>query len=154
MQRMLHWHTDYPTHAEWLRPIAIAPSLTQTLSQLGTFSVQLDTLGETNQHDFADFRLPETVFSRRVTLLLDDMAVVHAQSVCTMQSQWREILHCGNTPLGTILFSGSLKLTRSEMQFATPKHYLLARRSSFDWHGDKLYLAEYFLPAMANIRAA
>ena len=63
-----------------------------------------------------------------------------------MNSVWREILDCGTTPLGKILFSGSLKgLIRNEIQFAQPENYLLARRSWFEWQGERLYLVECFL---------
>lgn len=140
------WQTPFPLPNNPLKSIATAQSLTVALSALGQFSVQVDFLGETQSPPhFADFRLPETLFSRQVTLLLNNKPVVHAQSWCETTSHWRDILDCGNTPLGEILFSGSLNIKRSEIEFALPENYLLARRSRFALHGEWLYLAEYFL---------
>ena len=133
--------------------LATAQSLTAALSQRGDFSVQLDALGESVGGEGV-FRLPQKQFVRCVTLLLDGVAVVQAQSVCALDSAWREWLDCGTTPLGQILFSGCLPLTRSPLQFALAPPYLLARRSVFDCNGDKLDLLECFLPAAAKIAAA
>ncbi len=149
------WQNTFPltTHAD-LSELAQATSLTAALSDLGAvFSVQLHQLGETQSWwAFDDFRLPETMFSRRVSLCLNDVAVVEAMSLCEPTSRWREILHCGTTPLGAILFSGSLNISRSPIQFAILNHNLLARRSWFDWEGERLYLVECFLPQIANFR--
>ena len=133
--------------------LATAQSLTAALSQRGDFSVQLDALGESVGGEGV-FRLPQQQFARRVTLLLDGVAVVQAQSVCALDSAWREWLDCGTTPLGQILFSGCLPLSRSPLQFALAPPYLLARRSVFDCNGDNLDLLECFLPAAAKIAAA
>ena len=134
--------------------LASAQSLTAALSQRGDFSVQLDALGESVGGEGV-FRLPQQQFSRRVTLLLDGVAVVQAQSACALDSAWRKWLDCGTTPLGQILFSGCLpQLSRSPLQFALAPPYLLARRSVFDVNGDKLDLLECFLPAAAKIAAA
>ena len=149
---MITWHTDLPDSPVDSR-LATAQSLTAALSQRGDFAVQLDELGET-QGGAGVFRLHQRQFARRVTLLLDGVAVVQAQSVCALDSAWREWLDCGTTPLGQILFSGCLPLTRSPLQFALAPPYLLARRSVFDCNGDKLDLLECFLPAAAKIAAA
>lgn len=142
---MLNWQTQFPLQNNHLQKIATAQSLTAALSALGEFSVCVDFLGETQSpHDFTDFRLPETLFSRKVTLFLDHVPVVHAQSLCDKSSSWREILNCGTTPLGEILFSGSLNIQRSEIEFALPENGILARRSWFALNGEYLYLAEYF----------
>lgn len=142
-----HWQTDPNAIPIPLRPIATAPSLTSALSSLGAnFSVQLDELGETTSFPyFTDILPPQTLFSRRVTLCLNNTPVVHAQSLCAPSSHWREILDCGTTPLGVILFSGNLALHRSDIEFTTPDGYVLARRSWFDWQGERLYLVECFL---------
>ncbi len=142
---MITWHTDLPA-SPIARDLAIAQSLTAALSQRGDFAVQLDALGET-LGGAGVFMLHQRQFARRVTLLLDGVAVVQAQSVCALDSAWREWLDCGTTPLGQILFSGCLPLTRSPLQFALAPPYVLARRSSFDYHGDRLDLVEGFLPA-------
>lgn len=136
--------------------LAQSPSLTQALSQLGDLSVNLIELGESSDFsDFQDFRLPEKVFSRRVVLCLDGIAVLAAQSVCLSDSHWRMLLNCGNTPLGQILFSGSLKgLQRSPMQYRLPERGLLSRRSWFDYQHERLYLVETFLPAILRFQAA
>ena len=149
---MIMWHTDLPD-SPVDRRLATAQSLTAALSQRGDFAVQLDALGEMAGGE-GIFRLPQRQFARRVTLLLDGVAVVQAQSVCALDSAWREWLDCGTTPLGQILFSGCLPLTRSPLQFALAPPYLLARRSVFDCNGDKLDLLECFLPAAAKIAAA
>ena len=149
---MIAWQTNLPDCL--VAPdLAMAQSLTAALSQRGDFSVQLDALGESIGGEGV-FRLPKKQFARRVTLLLDGVAVVQAQSVCALDSAWREWLDCGTTPLGQILFSGCLPLTRSSLQFALAPPYLLARRSVFDCNGDKLDLLECFLPAAAKIAAA
>ena len=142
----LIWQNNCPAPSP-LRNWAQADSLTQTLSELADFSVKLKSFGKTSDFPyFADFRPPETMFGRSVILCLNDVPVVHAQSVCAMNSVWREILDCGRTPLGKILFSGSLNgLIRNEIQFAQPENYLLARRSWFEWQGERLYLVECFL---------
>ncbi len=150
---MITWHTDLPDSPVDSR-LATAQSLTAALSQRGDFAVQLDALGET-QGGAGVFRLHQRQFARRVTLLLDGVAVVQAQSACALDSAWRKWLDCGTTPLGQILFSGCLpQLSRSPLQFALAPPYLLARRSVFDCNGDKLDLLECFLPAAAKIAAA
>ena len=149
---MITWHTNLPA-SPIARDLASAQSLTAALSQRGDFAVQLDALGESVGGEGV-FRLPQRRFARRVTLLLNGVAVVQAQSVCALDSAWREWLDCGTTPLGQILFSGCLPLTRSPLQFARAEPYLLARRSTFDYAGDKLDLLECFLPTAAGVEAA
>ena len=149
---MIMWHTDLPDSPADRR-LATAQSLTAALSQRGDFAVQLDALGEMAGGE-GIFRLPQRQFARRVTLLLDGVAVVQAQSVCALDSAWREWLDCGTTPLGQILFSGCLPLTRSPLQFARAEPFLLARRSTFDCRGDRLDLVEGFLPEVLQFAAA
>ena len=149
---MIMWHTDLPDSPVDSR-LATAQSLTAALSQRGDFSVQLDALGESVGGEGV-FRLPQQQFARRVTLLLDGVAVVQAQSACALDSAWRKWLDCGTTPLGQILFSGCLPITRSPLQFARAEPYLLARRSTFDYAGDKLDLLECFLPEILQFAAA
>ena len=149
---MIMWHTDLPDSPVDSR-LATAQSLTAALSQRGDFAVRLDALGET-QGGEGIFRLPQPQFARRVTLLLDGVAVVQAQSVCAPDSPWRKWLDCGTTPLGQMLFSGCLPLTRSPLQFARAEPFLLARRSTFDYCGDRLDLLECFLPTAAGVEAA
>lgn len=115
--------------------------------------MQLDALGESVGGEGV-FRLPQQQFARRVTLLLDGVAVVQAQSTCALDSAWRKWLDCGTTPLGQMLFSGCLPITRSPLQFARAEPYLLARRSTFDYAGDKLDLLECFLPEILQFAAA
>ena len=133
---MIMWHTDLPDSPVDSR-LATAQSLTAALSQRGDFA-----------------RLPQPQFARRVTLLLDGVAVVQAQSVCAPDSPWRKWLDCGTTPLGQMLFSGCLPLTRSPLQFARAEPFLLARRSTFDYHGNRLDLLECFLPEILQFAAA
>ena len=150
---MIAWQTNLP-NCLVAPDLASAQSLTAALSQRGDFSVQLDALGECIGGEGV-FRLPQQQFARRVTLLLDGVAVVQAQSSCMLDSTWRKWLDCGTTPLGQILFSGCLpQLSRSPLQFALAPPYLLVRRSVFDCNGDKLDLLECFLPAAAKIAAA
>ena len=149
---MIMWHTDLPDSPVDSR-LATAQSLTAALSQRGDFAVRLDALGET-QGGEGVFRLPQQQFARRVTLLLDGVAVVQAQSTCALDSAWRKWLDCGTTPLGQMLFSGCLPITRSPLQFARAEPYLLARRSTFDYAGDKLDLLECFWPEILPLAAA
>jgi hypothetical protein len=53
-----------------------------------------------------------------------------------------------------MLFSGCLPLTRSPLQFASAEPFLLARRSTFDYHGNRLDLLECFLPEILQFAAA
>ncbi len=149
---MIAWQPNLPDSL--VAPdLASAQSLTAALSQRGDFSVQLDALGESVGGEGV-FRLPQQQFARRVTLLLDGVAVVQAQSTCALDSAWRKWLDCGTTPLGQMLFSGCLPITRSPLQFARAEPYLLARRSTFDYAGDKLDLLECFLPEILQFAAA
>lgn len=154
----MNWQTNFPVSHHDLADIATSPSLTAALSDLGAvFSVQVYELTEKTSAQigaFADFRLPETVFVRRVALCLNEVAVVNAVSVCEPQSRWREVLDCGTQPLGAILFSGSLNVSRSPIEFVLLDEAdgVLARRSWFDWQGERLYLLECFLPQIANFR--
>ena len=149
---MIAWQPNLPDSL--VAPdLASAQSLTAALSQRGDFSVQLDALGESVGGEGV-FRLPQQQFARRVTLLLDGVAVVQAQSTCALDSAWRKWLDCGTTPPGQMLFSGCLPITRSPLQFARAEPYLLARRSTFDYAGDKLDLLECFLPEILQFAAA
>lgn len=154
------WQNKFSLHNHALEQIATAPSLTVALSALGSrFSVRVNELGETHDvpdflENWADFVLPKSLplFTRRVSLCLNDMEVVHAQSICSPSSVWRNILDCGNTSLGTILFSGEMDLTRSDLFFDFPypssdpsKYYIVSRRSWFEYQGERLYLVECFL---------
>ena len=132
--------------------IVTAPMLTRALQSSGAkFSVIVRELGNTNNYPpFADLSLSENLFTRRVALRLDGQEVVHAQSVCAFDSPWKEILHCGNTSLGTILFSGSLKIKRTPLQFASSPDYWCARRSVFITDDFPLYLAECFTAQIKN----
>ena len=148
------WQQSCPAHPR-LGKLAQADSLTQALSALGRLTVSLEGLGESAGFPlFAGLGLPERMFCRRVVLHLDGVPVVRAQSVCGTDSVWRGILDCGQTPLGKILFSGSLQgLRRSRLEFARPKDCELARRSWFDYQGGRLYLAECFLPEILRFQA-
>ena len=149
---MIAWQPNLPDSL--VAPdLASAQSLTAALSQRGDFSVQLDALGESVGGEGV-FRLPQQQFARRVTLLLDGVAVVQAQSTCALDSAWRKWLDCGTTPLGQMLFSGCLPITRSPLQFARAEPFLLARRSTFDYHGNRLDLLECFLPEILQFAAA
>lgn len=134
-----------------LASLAQAQSLTRALKQLDPrFSVQLNYLGLSQAFAFfEDLLLPEKMFVRHVHLLLNDIAVVQAQSVCLPDSRWCDILNCGTTSLGSILFSGSLDVVRSPLLFCE-QNQQLARRSWFDYQGERLYLVECFLPELRH----
>lgn len=156
----LTWQANPPRSIESaLQTLIQKPSLTLALTQLHpAFSVQLDYLGKAQTNAFfQDLRLPETVFTRNVHLLLDNIAVVSAQSVCLPESKWCAILNCGRTSLGSILFSGSLNIQRSDLSFCHTNN-TLTRRSWFEYEGERLYLVECFLPELMpflnNIQAA
>ncbi|MRN37575.1 chorismate lyase [Neisseria sp. N95_16] len=148
---VLDWRENCPV-AGGLADFVCADSLTRFLSARGRFAVAVDALGLTQDpHLFADYALPRVVFQRRVTLLLDGVPLVHAQSVCAPQSLWCEHLDRGAASLGLLLFSNRLEgLTRSPLQFAEIAPYALARRSWFEWQGEKLFLSECFLPQAAE----
>lgn len=150
------WQSDYPEQLLFTLPQR-EDSLTRALSQLSFgFSVSLQFLGKTTDYPlFADILLDnddetfrQPVFAREVALCLNGVEVVHAQSICLPDSAWCEHLNCGTTPLGALLFSGNLELVRSRFEFALPEGYLVARRSWFDWQGQRLYLVECFLESI------
>lgn len=142
-----YWHTTCPRVTASLQYIAQQPSLTYVLSQLNAdFSVQLLFLGDKYHNNFFEQCMSKAVFTREVHLLLNHIPVVWAQSVCLPQSIWRSHLNCGNQSLGKQLFNGQLTWQRSPIEFAQNQIYPLMRRSTFDLHGDKLYLVECFYP--------
>lgn len=144
----LIWQTSpSSTTPPELADLAQTQSLTRALKQLDKrFSVQLDYLGLSQIFPFfKDLSLPETLFVRNVHLLLNNIAVVAAQSVCLPNSKWCEILNCGTHSLGSILFSDSLDVQRSGLFFCMQQGKLV-RRSWFDYQGERLYLVECFLP--------
>lgn len=164
------WQQSLPDTVLHTLPAAAAvmraQSLTAALRRLDAdFSVRLLHLG-TACFDplFSDGLKPQQApawFARDVLLCLDGTPVVWARSLCAATSaRWRTLLDCGTRPLGERLFDGSLPLVRSPFEYAAlPPHYPLAgfngsaaaaRRSLFDWHGEKLGLAECFLPALQS----
>lgn len=156
LQSSLNWHSDYPQQLAFRLPEKV-DSLTKELSSISaSFSVSLQFLGEITDYPLFDdillnhnektFRQP--MFTRKVVLYLNKTPVVHAQSICLPDSAWCEHLNCGSTPLGALLFSGSLELMRSSFEFAVPDGYLVARRSWFEWQGQRLYLVECFLESI------
>ncbi len=159
------WQSAVPARFSELFPTVVpiwqAQSLTAVLRGLGrAFSVELLFLGEgTEEPYFQDVRPSESaaVFVRDVLLCLDSEPVVKARSVCPTDSHnWRGVLDCGTRPLGERLFDGTLPLLRSDFEFADLSGrddfpaQALARRSVFDWHGERLGLMECFLPALAH----
>lgn len=149
----MNWQTECPPMPLAIQTMVQSPSLTQALSQLGEFTVQLQSLGISQHHPyFADFRLPETLFCREVMLLINQQNMVYAQSACLPDSLWCEYLDCGNASLGQLLFSGSLHgLTRSKIQYTQSVAFPLIRRSFFEYRGERLYLAEAFLVDFFNL---
>lgn len=115
---MITWHTDLPA-SPIARDLATAQSLTAALSQRGDFAVQLDALGEMAGGEGV-FRLPQRRFARRVTLLLNGVAVVQAQSACAIHSRWRTWLDCGTTPLGKYCFQAAYRLRAALCSLRAP----------------------------------
>lgn len=154
---MDYWITQSLFNARWQRqcpfflgkrayPIITSVSLTEALSHLNAdFSVQLIHLGESQNAQ------QQAIFVRDVALLLNSTPVVLARSECAVQSAWHDVLHCGTTPLGKILFGNCLQgLKRSQINFAPLPKMLLARRSFFTWRNETLLLSECFLPEIQD----
>ena len=141
-------------------PILQVNSLTLALKALNPhFDVRLNHLGENPIRPEERASLKQSrVFSREVSLCLSQEAVVWARSVCAAASpQWRDLLDCGTQPLGARLFGHDLPLQRTAFEYApiaNPQpgaaETVWMRRSAFDWQGEKLYLGEAFLPALAE----
>lgn len=133
-------------------PLWTAESLTAAYRARGSFAVALQYLGACADKTWFDFG-NENVWVRDVLLLADEKESVWARSVCEAGSRWQALLDCGTQPLGERLFNGSLPLVRSALEFADIRDLtlpnggqaLLARRSWFDWEGEKMGLVECFL---------
>lgn len=169
MDKNLIWQPRLPENISLLPPqtaVMQAQSLTAALRGLNAvFSVRLLHLGNSGFDSLFSDGLPngetQNWFARDVLLCLNGTPVVWARSLCRQTStNWLGLLDCGTRPLGERLFDGSLPLTRSPFEYAAlPPHYPLAgfnghavaaRRSLFDWNGEKLGLAECFLPALQS----
>ena len=136
-------------------------SLTRALKALdAVFSVKILYLGESTADEWlSDVLGQERGFVRDVLLCLNDEPVVWARSRCAWNDMvWRDILNCGNQPLGERLFDGSLALSRSSFEYTllNMEQSLVgytgtafaARRSVFEYKGGKLGLVECFLPSL------
>lgn len=155
------WLPLLPETAAANRPLMLAPSLTAALRRCdAVFSVRPLYQGQTENAwpDEAEFLGTNNLYSREVFLCLDGTAVVWARSICQAEDGfWRQILNCGNRPLGEQLFGGTLTLERSPFSFARipPRNIpdtetaVWARRSRFLHGGNGLVLTECFLPALS-----
>ena len=139
----------------WPRALLATQSLTAALKATGAaFAVRVRFQGETEAL-FARERLAARHYAREVELLLDGVAVVWARSVCDAASQrWREVLACGEQPLGAKLFGGEVEAKRSDFVYFTDKvpgadAPVWMRASRFVCAGETLLLTEAFLPALA-----
>ncbi len=143
----MKWHTNAAQIAANIPELLMVPSLTFALQQKGQLSVQLCYIGATEQAEaFADQSLPVPLFMREVILRLDGQPMIRAQSFCQAHGIWAQLIQCGQTPLGEVLFSGQLHgLTRSVIEFSQWDKDKWARRSWFDLQSERLYLIEYFL---------
>lgn len=107
------------------------------------------------------------LYARHVVLLLDDIPVVVARSVCRPACpQWSRLLDRGSQSLGTTLFGGLPALERGALQFSTQQapdalhklasaytaaETLVARRCLFTLHDAPLLVSEVFLPELENL---
>lgn len=167
MTESAQWHKHLPS--AWvhenpaLAALMQAESLTAALKALAApFSVRLLHLGavawQPHEAGFIALAAATPLHGREVLLCLDDVPVVWARSVCAAASpQWRDLLDCGTQPLGARLFGHDLPLQRTAFEYAhianphqSSAETVWMRRSAFDWQGEKLYLGEAFLPALAG----
>ena len=152
----LNWQPNPPQYLSQSFPEQLAlwtaESLTAAYRARGSFAVTLQHLGACADETWFDFG-NEKPWVRDVLLLTDGKESVWARSVCAADSRWQALLDCGTQPLGERLFNGSLPLVRSALEFADIRGLLLpngskgllARRSWFDWEGEKMGLVECFL---------
>ena len=155
----LIWQTEPPAVFAALRRLIQAPSLTLALQDTGAdFRVQVAFQGEWAQLWPGEEVADNAFHVRQAWLLLDDMPVVWARSVCPLAGTWPSILACGTQPLGKRLFDGRLAAERSPLAFAAvpPEQQEQAaravclRRSIFDLNGEKMVLTEGFMPELAR----
>lgn len=152
--------------------IMLSNSLTKKLQKnILPFSVNVIFIGEKKiYHDELKYfnNSFNKFYVREVDLLVGDIPVVKARSICYLNSNyWTRILNCGNNPLGIYLFNPQHKVVRSRWDFfwlnsrypllkliKTDK--IIARRSVFSINyirnnQDKLLLTECFLDDLRNI---
>jgi len=143
-------------------PLLTIQSLTQGLEGLNpAFSVELLYLGSLKVAD-------KNAFSRRVKLKLEEKAVIAAESLCDLDSQfWQAYLNCGTQSLGRRLFNGENLIERTPFEYALilvkdlpdfaqeglkEDEIIVARRSLFYRESEELSLIEYYLPALNQFK--
>ncbi|MDO5091118.1 MAG: chorismate lyase [Cardiobacteriaceae bacterium] len=149
------WLDHPPPGNAALAALMTAQSLTAALKARGArFAVDVRFQGEIDAARLrADERIAGAHYAREVRLLLDDVPVVWARSVCAANAKgWREVLACGNQPLGARLFGGEVEAARSAFRYARLEAdgsgTVWIRQSRFTAHGDTLLLSEAFLPGL------
>lgn len=155
------WLEHPPLDNAALVALMTAQSLTAALKARGArFAVDVRFQGDIDAARLrADERLAAAHYAREVRLLLDDVPVVWARSVCAASAcGWREVLACGNQPLGARLFGGGVAAVRSPFRYALLDAGEVAdadgavwlRQSRFTARGDVLVLSEAFLPGLSR----
>jgi chorismate lyase len=151
-------------------------SLTQRLVASGrVFTVRVLAFGPDvaaeDEVAFLGLDPGDGLMARHVALELDGTAVVVARSICRIGCPvWGPVLDRGGRSLGLTLFSGTLPIGRSEIEFALPAaghplHDLVercvgpsaprpARRCLFVLDDAPLGVHEVFLPALEGSLAA
>ncbi len=140
-------------------------SLTQGLESIDPqFDVEVLFCGATSQND-GEAAISSVHFCRKVALKLSESAVIYAESHCDPEAaEARSFLECGSSSLGRRLFSQAVKLPRSEFSYAffsfsclpltlqlmlkNNEDLLCARRSYFVIDGQRLFITEWYLPAL------
>ena len=142
----------------WPQALLATPSLTAALKATGAdFAVRVRFQGEVAAEDlFSHERFAACHYVREVHLLLAGVAVVWARSVCAADALlWREVLDCGEQPLGARLCGGVLSAQRSDFTYFAgnvPEEAgeVWQRCSCFTLGDERLLLTEAFLPALTD----
>lgn len=153
----MKWYSHPPGQHAALAELMRQQSLTAALQATGArFAVDVLYQGESEDLR-ADECLARAHYVREVRLLLDGAPVVWARSVCAADAAgWRDVLACGNQPLGARLFGGGVSAVRSPFRYALLKAgevpqadgAVWIRQSRFAAAGEVLVLSEAFLPGV------
>lgn len=151
----LIWQSMPPVDDGW-RALMQRQSLTAALKGMGgAFAVRVRHQGVLDAAWEA--AMAGRLYAREVHLLLDGVPVVWARSVCAQDAWgWRQVLDCGEQPLGARLFGGEVQAERSAFRYAlthggqVPETdaRVWMRQSCFAAAGETLTLTEAFLPAL------
>ncbi|MGL6069658.1 chorismate--pyruvate lyase family protein [Craterilacuibacter sp.] len=171
------------TDSIWLEsPPTTTPAIAECLTEAGSLTERLMASGRhfgihvlfqggntalLTEAPLLEIAPQAILYARHVVLLLDDIPVVVARSVCRIACpQWSCLLDRGSQSLGYTLFGGLPALERGALHFSTQQApatlhtlasaytaatTLAARRCLFTLHDAPLLVSEVFLPELESL---